>query len=190
MHIDLWTWALQMINVLVLIWLLARFLFRPVAAIIAERRAAADKLLADAAAKLQQATDEAAAIAHQRDGLTGEGQRIIAEARVTVEAERAAMLQHATDAAARVQADAQQAIARDRHAMRETLEREASDLALSIAARLVQRVPARALNRAFLDTLADTLATHPARGSLPERPSKYARPRRWMQLRRPIAAKS
>ena len=99
-------------------------------------------MLADAAAKLQQATDAAAAIAHQRDGLTGEGQRILAEARAAAEAERATLLQHAADAAARVQADAQQAIARDRHAMREALEREANDLALTIATRLLQRVPA------------------------------------------------
>lgn len=166
MHIDLWTLALQTINVLVLIWLLARFLFRPIAAIIAERRAAADKLLADAAAKLQQASDETAATMHQRESLASEGQRILAEARATAEVERATMQQHAADAAARLQADAQQAIARDQHAMRETLEREASDLALSIASRLVQRVPARALNRAFLETLAEVLATHPARGSL------------------------
>ena len=168
MHIDLWTLALQTINVLVLIWLLARFLFRPIAAIIAERRTAADKLLADAAAKLQEATDAAAAITHQRDGLTGESQRILAEARTTAEAERATMQQHAADAAARLQADAQQAIVRDEHTMRETLEREANDLATTIATRLLQRVPARALNRAFLESLADTLATHPARGSLAE----------------------
>ena len=166
MHIDLWTLALQTINVLVLVWLLARFLFRPVAAIIAARREAADKLLADAAAKLQQATKEAAAIAQQRESLADEGQRILAEARATAEAERATLLQHATDAAAHLQADAQQAIARDERAMREALEREANDLALTIAKRLLQRVPARALSRAFLESLADTLATHPARGSL------------------------
>ena len=165
MHIDLWTLALQTINVLVLVWLLARFLFRPVAAIIAERRAAAEKLLADADAKRQQAAGEAAAIAQQRDGLAADGQRILAEARAAAEAERATLLQHASEAAARLQADAQQANARDEHAMRETLEREANDLALSIATRLLQRVPARALNSAFLESLADRLATDPARDS-------------------------
>ena len=41
MRIDLWTLGLQAINALVLIWLLARFLFRPIAAIIAERKALA-----------------------------------------------------------------------------------------------------------------------------------------------------
>jgi F-type H+-transporting ATPase subunit b len=166
MHIDFWTLALQTINVLVLVWLLARFLFRPVAAIIAERRAAADKLLADAAAQLQQTSDAAAALAKQRDGVAGEAQRVLAEARATAEAERATLLQHASDAASRLQADAQQAITRDQHAMREALEREASDLALTIAARLLKRVPAAALTHAFMESLAATLETDPTRNSL------------------------
>ena len=39
MHIDRWTLALQTVNVLVLIWLLHRFFFRPVADIVAKRQA-------------------------------------------------------------------------------------------------------------------------------------------------------
>ena len=50
MHLDPWTFALQTINVLILVWLLAHFLFRPVAAIIAARRAASDALMTDAEA--------------------------------------------------------------------------------------------------------------------------------------------
>ena len=57
MRIDWTTLALQTVNVLVLVWLLARFLFRPVSTIIAERRAAAEKLLADAAAQRAHARD-------------------------------------------------------------------------------------------------------------------------------------
>jgi len=163
MHIDLWTLALQTVNVLVLVWLLARFLFRPVAAVIAARREAADKLLADAEAQRQQATATAAAVANARAGLNAEGERVLAAARTAAETERAALLQHTFDAAARLQADAQQAIARDRQAMRAALEREATGLALTIATRLLQRVPPRDLNRAFVETLAETLATHPAR---------------------------
>ncbi len=41
MRIDWWTLALQTVNVLILIWILSRFLFHPVVAIIDERRAAA-----------------------------------------------------------------------------------------------------------------------------------------------------
>ncbi|HUB49695.1 MAG TPA: F0F1 ATP synthase subunit delta [Acetobacteraceae bacterium] len=166
MRIDLWTLALQTVNVLVLVWLLARFLFRPVASVIAARREAADKLLADAETQRRQAADAAADVAHQRDGLAAEGQRILADARIAAEAERTTLLQRATDAAAQFQAEAQKAMSRDRQTMREALEREATDLALTIAARLLQRVPPRELNRAFVETLAEALATQPARAPL------------------------
>ena len=44
MKIDWWTLGLQAVNVLILVWLLSRFLFKPVAAIIAERQQAATRL--------------------------------------------------------------------------------------------------------------------------------------------------
>ena len=66
MQIDWWTLALQAINALVLIWLLQHFLFRPVADIIAARRAAADQLLDDART--------------ERDGAHAEHARASAEA--------------------------------------------------------------------------------------------------------------
>ena len=59
MHIDWWTLALQTVNVLVLIWLLARFFFRPVMDIVVKRQEKAKKLLADAARARQQAADRA-----------------------------------------------------------------------------------------------------------------------------------
>ena len=58
MHFDWWTLALQTVNVLVLIWLLGRFFFRPVMNIVAKRQAEANKLLSDAAS----ARHEAAAV--------------------------------------------------------------------------------------------------------------------------------
>ena len=55
MRIDWWTLGLQTVNVLVLVWILSKFLFRPVVAIIDERRAAAAKILTDAEAAKEQA---------------------------------------------------------------------------------------------------------------------------------------
>ena len=46
MRIDWWTLALQTFNVLVLVLILGRFLFRPVVAIIEERRAGRPSALA------------------------------------------------------------------------------------------------------------------------------------------------
>ena len=55
MRIDWWTLSLQTVNVLILIWILSRFLFRPVVAMIDERRAATAKVLSDAEAAKKQA---------------------------------------------------------------------------------------------------------------------------------------
>lgn len=170
MHFDPWTLALQTINVTVLIWLLARFLFRPVAGIIAERRATAAAVLADAEAIRAKAAAEAALLAEQRQGLVSDGERIAAAARGAAEAERATILRQADEAAARLRRDAEQAIARTRQEMREALQHEAADLSVSIAARLLERLPAQTLNRAFLDGIAAALAESPARASLASAP--------------------
>ena len=162
MHLDPWTFALQTINVLVLAWLLARFLFRPVSAIIAARRKAAEMLLADAEAVRAKVAAEAAIVAQQRDGLADDGDRIVATARASAEAERTAVLHQAQQAVASYRAEAQQAIERDRQAMRELLEHQAADLAVVIATRLLGRVPPKFVNRAFLEGLAGILALHPA----------------------------
>ena len=166
MHLDLWTFALQTINVLVLVWLLAHFLFRPIAAIIAERRAAADALLADAEAKRAKVTEEAAALAKQRHELASDGERIAAAAHASAEAERAALLHRADEAASKLRTDALQAMNHERDEMRKALEHDAADLGITIAKRLLERLPAPMLNRCFLEGLAEVVATHPAPASL------------------------
>ena len=81
MHIDWWTLALQTVNVLVLIWILARFFFRPVVDIVAKRQEEANKLLADAAAARQEAADDRADADKARAEIGAERDRLIAEAR-------------------------------------------------------------------------------------------------------------
>lgn len=166
MRLDPWTLALQTINVLVLVWLLAHFLFRPVAGIIAARRAATDALMADAETARAKAATEAAALAQQRQELANDGDRIAATSRASAEAERATVLRQANQVATQLHADAQQAIAHDQQAIRESLEHDAADLAVTIAMRLLERMPPQLLNHAFLEGLAEVLATHPARASL------------------------
>jgi F0F1-type ATP synthase membrane subunit b/b' len=57
MTFDLWTLGFQAVNVLVLIWLLHRFFWKPVAAMIAARQAAAATLLEEAEANGRQGRD-------------------------------------------------------------------------------------------------------------------------------------
>ncbi len=66
MHIDWSTLALQTINVLILVWILARFLFRPLREIIAQRQAKTDAVLAEAVAARKQAAEAEAAAKKER----------------------------------------------------------------------------------------------------------------------------
>jgi F-type H+-transporting ATPase subunit b len=161
MRFDWSTLLLQTINVLVLIWLLRRFLFRPVLEIIAARKDAAEKLLADAAAVRTQANAGAAAVADQEQKLAAESNRVLAEARVAAAAERSDLLERASREATQARDAAQAGLRREREQMRHELQAEAQRLAVTIAERLLTRVPARSLNAALLQSLDTWLTTLP-----------------------------
>jgi F-type H+-transporting ATPase subunit b len=152
MHFDWSTLALQTLNVLILVWLLRRFLFRPVVDIVARRKDAADKLLADAAATNERAQAAAAEIERREETLTAEGNRILAGARMAAEAERTRLLSQAKDEAAQAHDAAQAALDRTREQMRRELEAEARHLAVTIASRLLGRVPPAAIDVALLQS--------------------------------------
>lgn len=132
MHINWWTLALQAINVLILIWLLSRFLYRPVVAAIAARQAAADKLLADAAAAKALAETEATALKAKNEALAADSERLHAEVRTAAAADRARLLEAARVDAGKVGEAAQAGISVERDAMRKALEAKAAMLALSL----------------------------------------------------------
>jgi F-type H+-transporting ATPase subunit b len=161
MHIDWWTFALQTVNALVLVWLLARFLFKPVAKIVAERQQSAAALMADAVkakadalAQRQAAADEAARTAQQRGDV------------LSAAAAEAAKLKSSLEEAAHADAEqlraaAEADIAKARHAAALTDADRASQLALAIAAKLLERLPQQARIAGFIDRLATELAKLP-----------------------------
>lgn len=139
MWLSPWTLVLAAVNAIVLVWLLMRFLYRPVVAIIAQRRAEAAKLLADTAEVRAQARREAEALAAARAGLAAEGEHIGADADV---------LWH----------EAQAVIARERGAAQAEQHSATADLALFIARRLLTRLPPAVAAEAFQTALAADFA--------------------------------
>jgi F-type H+-transporting ATPase subunit b len=140
MRIDWWTLALQTANVLILIWLLSRFLFRPVAEIVARRQDQANKLLADAAAVQHQADEARAELERARANIAMDRDKVIADAHTAAEAERAALLARANEEMTKLRAEADAAISRDRVAMEKTLIDRTRELSVAIARRLLGRV--------------------------------------------------
>lgn len=155
MRIDWSTLALQTVNVVVLVWLLSRFLFRPVSDIIAKRQAAARKLIDDASRERDAAHAERASLAAARDDAlkdalaqaAAERERLIAAARADAQALRDA---------ARAQADA------DAVQRAKALDARATRLAIDIAAKLLARLPDSARVAGFVDGVAASLARLPA----------------------------
>lgn len=162
MRIDWWTLALQTFNVLVLMLILGRFLFRPVAAIIEERRAAAVKLLADAEAAKQEANaareaanGEAAQLANTRD-------EALRQAAAAAERERAAALVAARTEVDQLRVAAEAEIQRERHAEAAAASDRAARLAVEITEKLLNCLPDSARVDGFVGGLADGLASLPA----------------------------
>lgn len=163
MTIDWWTLALQTVNFLVLVWILARFFFRPVSAIVAHRQAAAAKVLADAEATHELADRAKADGERARAEIKAERERLLAEARAEADRERARIIADAADAARLTGAEAAAAIARERMTMEAGLVDRIRSLALEIARRLLDRLPPAATLDGFVQALCEQVpALQPA----------------------------
>jgi len=157
MHIDGWTLALQAINFAILVWLLQRFLYKPVLRILDTRRAEVEKQYADASAAEEDAQARLAEIETQRKGIEAERQAALqaaaaqaneaaAQRRARAEAEADALL---ADARTKIAGERTQALAEARHI--------ALDLGVDVARRLLAEVPADLRAEVWLDRVEEQL---------------------------------
>ncbi|MBK1839226.1 F0F1 ATP synthase subunit delta [Azospirillum sp. YIM B02556] len=151
MHIDGWTILLQAVNFLILVWLLRRFLYRPVLAVIAERQAVTEQVRTEAEAARQAAETARRDLEAQRTALPAERDRLIAAARAEAEAERTALLEKARTEADRALEESRGRLAEEREQALAALRRQAAELGAALAARLLRDAPADVLTRPLLD---------------------------------------
>jgi F-type H+-transporting ATPase subunit b len=157
MRIDWWTLALQTVNVLILIWLLAHFFLRPVMDIVTKRQREASKLLDDAAQACH-AADEARAKAEQeRANVAAERERLIAQARNAAQVERQNVLAQASQEIGKLHDAANAAIARNQAAAEASVVDHAGTLAVDVAQRLVDRFRLQDLVSTFINELCRDL---------------------------------
>lgn len=162
MPIDWWTLGLQTVNLLVLLWLLGRFFFRPLARIIADRQAEADRLLSEAAAERGKAQDSAKSIEAEKQAIETARAGLLEKARGEAEAQRAALLESARGEAESLRKEAQSAIASERGEEEARAGHRATLLAADIAARLLQRVSGQIPLTGFLPGFGEAIASLPA----------------------------
>lgn len=151
MTLDWWTLGFQTVNIVILVWLLQRFFWKPVAAVIAERRAAAQKALAEAQAAQTKAKLDLADIEKTRAGFAAERETILRDAREAASRETAAKLEAAGRQGEALIAAAKAGVEKDEAAATRAWGARSSDLAVEIAKRLAARLDGPAVEGAFLD---------------------------------------
>ena len=161
MQIDWWTLGLQAVNFLVLVWILSRFLFRPVTAIIAERRTAATKALDEARAVKKDAEAERQKTKEERANLSAQRADLVQQATTEAAKEKAALLAKARAETEEMRKAAREEIERNKQAEQHVLEDRASHLAVDIATRLMDRLPEAARISGFIEGLANAVEKLP-----------------------------
>jgi F-type H+-transporting ATPase subunit b len=161
MAIDFWGLGLQAVNVLILIWLLSRVFWRPVAAAIAKRQETTEAGIKTAKATQASADAALAEVTKARDGIAAERITVLDAAKAEAEtASKAAMADARTKADAMLAA-AKASIAKDTVAAAKANAAQASELSLTIAAKLLGRMTSPAVQTAFLHQLVEAIAKMP-----------------------------
>ena len=162
MHIDLSTLLLQTVNFAVLVWLLHRFLYRPVLQLIDARKAevqrqfdAAKTAQEQASAQLEAARADYASLAAQREA------SVKAAAAQAQETARAVRAQAEQDARALL-ASAHESVLAERERVLEEARRVALDLGAEYARRLLAEVPMALRDEAWIERMEQHLKRLPA----------------------------
>ena len=161
MHLDWWTIGLQTINFGILVWLLQRFLYKPVLAMIDARKAEVRKQFDAAKAVEDKAKAQLAAIEAERSGIAAEREAALksaaAQAQELVEAR---WVQAEREAQALIDAT-RKSLAEERDKALNEARRLALDLGADFAQRLLAEVPMQYRAEAWIERIEHHLKALP-----------------------------
>jgi F-type H+-transporting ATPase subunit b len=135
MLIDWFTVLAQVVNFLILVWLLKRFLYRPILDAIDAREKRIAKELADADAKKAEAQKERDEFQHKNEAFEQQRAALLSKATDEAKAERQRLLDEARQAADALAAKRQEALRGEQQSLNEALSRRAREEVFAIARR-------------------------------------------------------
>jgi len=161
MHLDWWTIGLQTINFGILVWLLHRFLYKPVLTMVDARKAEVGRRF-DAAKKLEEkAKAQLATIEAERAGIAAEREAALkAAAAQAQEMTKARRAQAERDAEA-LMASTRKTLALEREGALDEARRVALDLGADFAQRLLAEVPVQHRAEAWIERIEQHLNSLP-----------------------------
>lgn len=162
MQIDWWTLAVQAVNFLVLVWLLWRFLYRPVREVIDKRKQLAEQAFADAEARKGEAEAARRRFEERQAELAGERRDMLKKIHEELEVERRKVLDEAKGEADKLLEDARETIAEEREAALAEVREQGAALAAELASNLLGKAGPAAAGDTFLEALERQLTDMPA----------------------------
>jgi len=163
MQLDWWTLGLQIVNFAVLVWLLHRFLYKPVLDMVDARKAEVQRQYDDADAALDKAKAQLAAVEAARTGMAAEREAAVKAA--VAEAQRAAEAlrrQAQRDAQALLDVT-RKTLAGERAQALAEARTVALDLGADFAQRLLAGVPMELRAEAWIERIEQHVAALPER---------------------------
>lgn len=168
MTIDFWGLGLQAVNVLILLWLLSRVFWHPLAAAITKRQDTVKTMLSDAKVTQDKADESLAEVTKIRAGIAAEREALLAEAATKSEVSAKAALIVAHEKAEKLVDAARLTSQRETNATSTENAAKSAQLAVDIAQKLLGRLNTAAVQAAFLSLLIEAIEQMPAndRGAL------------------------
>lgn len=160
--IDWTTLVAQVVNFLILVWLLKRFLYGPITTAMQRRAEAIAGQHAEAAERRAEAERDAARQREQLAERERTSEEMLARARAEAERERADLLREARTEVERQRGDWQEALVREQDAIRDRLRVEIGQRVTALAARALTDLADHRLQEQVVDVFLGRLADEDA----------------------------
>jgi F-type H+-transporting ATPase subunit b len=151
------TFALQAINFLALVWLLKRFLFKPVRAIVAQRKAEITRVQAEAETARQRAEQACKQFETRQSEIEAQRQAVIDQTRAEIAAERARMIEDARAEIQKQKSAALKHLDEERDSVAREILGRSMQIAVQLAEQLLRQFAAPRLDELLLGRLLEHL---------------------------------
>jgi len=153
MQFDWWTFGLQTINFIILVWLLKLFLYGPVLAAIKRRQIENAAAMEKAQEAEKAAENERTKLTQQRQEVEATREKILEEARTSEAHAYDKLMQKGQEEIAHLRDLAREDMARESHKVRIELRQECADLAVILARHILQESRSTGLDAIFLEKI-------------------------------------
>lgn len=149
--VNLWQILISLANLLIIFFILKRFLFKPVQKVVSDRQQQVDKLYGDAEASRNAAADMKQEYEARLASAREEADGLVRAAVQTAQRKGDAIVSDASNQASRIKQKAEEEIAQERKQMLLDVRGEISDIAVSIASKVVGREVSKQDHDNFVD---------------------------------------